>query len=841
MHIPRILAALERASVVTVVAPPGSGKTTRVPAAVLDAGLAGDGKVCVLQPRRIAAAAVASRIAEERGGVLGQEVGYRVRFDSKVSALTRLEVVTEGILTRTLQRDPLLDGVGCVVLDEFHERSLHADLALAFLCDVRRQVRPDLRLVVMSATLDGDRVASFAGGEVVVVEGATHPVEVVYAGPFPSGRNVVDRVCEAVRSHAKPSQRESGQSTLVFLPGAGEIERCRQNLEHWAHAAGLDVVVLHGRLSLEAQRLALAPGARPRVILATNIAETSLTVPDVATVIDSGLVRELRFDVGRGFDSLELVRTSQASAAQRAGRAGRVGPGRAIRLWTSAEHYGLALHTQPDVSRLDAARAVLEVSGWSGAPAGQFEWFEAPPPRALLGATAALQAIGALDDKAHVTPRGRRVLELPLQPRLASLMLHAADRGQSRLGAALAAALSELDFPVATSHVLDLPGADLESDVSPCVAEVLAAMPSAGSEHRGGAPLRAAARVANELSRLVPSVGSAARASQGEDLGRLILAAFPDRLCLRRAPNAPDALLSSGSAVRVGAHSKVQSASLFVAVSLGAGAKGTSGLAAVPVVTAAQAVSREWLALEAPHWMSQAVELIWDSSSRGVFEVESTRFGALVLEQVRRPARPSAEASAVLAERALERLAELIASNPGVERLVQRLAVAARWMPERGLPDGMALARADIRGLCEGRTRWSELNPAALEAWFWSIVGRELRRDLDEWLPESIALPSGRTVSLDVTQVDNPPVVAAPLQEFFGWTDAPTLCGGKLRVSLHLLAPNGRPAQVTSDLRSFWTTGYPEVRKELRARYPKHHWPEDPWTAQYRRPGRHRT
>ncbi len=755
-HLPAIRDALRSRRAVVVVAPPGAGKTTRVPPA-----LVAEGPLIVLQPRRVAARSLARRIAEEQGWTLGEEVGWQVRFERCFSPRTRLLLATEGILTARLQADPLLADFRTVVLDEFHERSLHADLALALVRQAAR-ARDDLRLVVMSATLDAQAVASFLGGcPVVEVSGRQHPVEVAYK-PGPSVAQAAQELAPRTTGHL-----------LCFLPGAAEIRRAAEEV---ARLTDRVIVPLHGSLSSEEQDRALAPSSRPKIILATNLAETSLTVEGVSAVIDSGLQKVLRYDSERGLDRLDTERISQDSAEQRAGRAGRTGPGRALRLWDPRDK--LAAHREPELSRVDLAGPLLEVLAWGGDPLA-FEWFEPPPREAVLAGLTLLERLGALRE-GRLTAEGELMQKLPLHPRLSKVLLAG---GGSFQAAAACALLSER-----------LPAWSFEGRSTP--SDVVSLLDGFDRLPRN---IRQAAEQIASLARSLPGL-------RGEELGdrelRLaLLSGFPDRIAKRREPGSPRLLLASGYGAVLARESGVREGEYLLALEVAGGRQ--RGPASEALVRVASRVEREWLE---PTRREQVHE--FDETSGRVRCVERAFYEALVLSE--RPLTPDPQATASLLEAALERRG---LSQAG-EALRRRLAFAG--------------IRLDFDGLrhaaCQGVTSLSEVDLAA-------HLPFEARRDLDRLAPTSVTVPSGRAIALDYRE-DGAVVAAVKLQELFGLAETPRLGPRREPVLLELLAPSGRPVQMTRDLASFWQRTYPQVRRELRGRYPKHPWPEDPWTAQ---------
>jgi len=778
--------ALRRSRAVVVTAAPGAGKTTRVPPA-----LAADGRVILLQPRRVAARAIAARIAVERGWTPGREVGWQVRFDRHCSADTRLLVVTEGILTARLQTDPLLSDVTTVVLDEFHERSIHGDLAIALARQAWR-ARDDLRIVVMSATLDSAAVAAFLGGcPVIDVPGRLHPIEVGYA----PGQSVADAAVDLVRA-------ASGQ-VLCFLPGAPEIGRTIGELRPRV-GADVEIVPLHGSLDSDAQDLALRPTGGRRIIVATNIAETSLTVPGVTAVVDAGLHKVARYDADRGIDRLETERITADAADQRAGRAGRVAPGIVRRLWDARDR--LRPHREPEVRRVDLAGAALDVVAWGGDPRA-LEWYERPDEDRIAAALALLARLGLIEsaipnpqsirnpqsairnDTVRLTSLGEQVKRLPLHPRLARMLLAA---NGARLVARACALLSE-------RHLLPPRTATTSSDLL-----------SALDDWRSMPPqVQRAARVIADCGlRVGDSVSDSSTDSIADsDFRRAVLAGYPDRVAQRRAPGSSEVLLSTGTGATVARESGVRDGEFIVALDVCAGgtppAAGARALQARgTLIRLASRVEREWL----EPTDSEIVHRFEKSSGRvRAFAID--RYDGLTLSERTVAADPDI-AARLLAEAWLER-------GPGADdgRLVCRLAFAGHDVDLAGLVHSAAMG---ARALNDVRIA-NALAPA---------VARALDRDA----PESIVMPSGRHVRLDYN-ADGSVSASVKLQELFGVADTPRVGRGKVPVLLSLLAPNGRPVQVTRDLRSFWDRTYPEVRKELRGRYPKHPWPDDPWHA----------
>jgi ATP-dependent helicase HrpB len=757
-HLPEIVATVRARGTAVVVAAPGAGKTTRLPPA-----LCADGPLILLQPRRVAARAIARRIAAEQSWTLGEEVGWQVRFEHRFSERTRLLVATEGVLTARLQADPLLGGFRTVVLDEFHERSLHADLALALARQARR-ARGDLRLVVMSATLDAEAVAAFLDDcPVFRVYVRAHPVAVEYRPGTP------------VPEAARQAVRDDAGHVLCFLPGAAEIRRAAAELAHLENE-GIAVLPLHGGLDAEAQDAAVASPRRKKLILATNIAETSLTIDGVTEVVDSGLHKVARYDADKGIDRLETERIPWDSAEQRTGRAGRTGPGRAVRLWDARD--ALRPRRDAEIRRVDLAGPLLEILAWGGDPA-TFEWFEAPPADAAAAALELLGRLGAVEGR-RLTALGERLRRFPLHPRLARVLAAADDPG---LAAAACAVLSER-LPLRPS------GESTASDVLSLIDRLNELPP--GVRDAARQLERLAARASQEADR-------DARSPEPVELRRALLLGFPDRVARRREPASPRLLLCSGHGAVLARESGVREGEFLVALDVAAGGRGPGSEA---LVRLASRVEREWLV---PTGREQTTEFV--EATQGVRAVERILYDTLVLSE--RPVAPDADEAARLLAASLKARG----LDEDRELLMRRLRFAdVRIDRDRLLEDACrgctSLADVDLRGA---------LPPEAM-------------RDLARLAPETLPLPSGRRVPLEYRE-DGTVAASVKLQELFGLGESPRLGPRAEAVLLLLLAPNGRPVQTTRDLRSFWERTYPEVRKELRGRYPRHPWPEDPWTA----------
>ena len=868
--LPQIVSALRERRSLVLVAEPGAGKTTRVPPAILAAGLlsADHPNLVMLQPRRVAARAAAARIAYENGWTVGKEVGHHVRFDKKVGPRTRLRVLTEGILTRQLLGDPFLEGVGCVILDEFHERSLDVDLAVALLNEVRAAGREDLLIVVMSATLEAEPVAAFLGGAPVMsVPGRTFPVEIEYRPPAPNARveESVATAVAALRGTGVPpgfssmaERRESGrdaratENVLIFLPGVGEIERAMRALAPLAERENLDVLPLHGSLTPAGQMRALAPSRRRKIVCATNIAETSLTIDGVTTVIDAGLARVPHFDPDRGLDRLDLVPISRASAEQRAGRAGRTAAGRCVRLWSAREQHARPAFESPEVMRVDLCATVLTLAAWGQTDPRRFGWFQPPPEASLAAAEDLLRMLGAVGPDGRLTPLGKQLQKLPVHPRLGRLLLAAGEAGLAGEGAALAALLAERD--------LIPPNRSIRSPTASGASDLLLRLDALNRAERAGfagylrdegidpTAARQVAQARDELLRTnrgtgvppasVPSTMDSQSAERGRDaratigdaaILKLPLLAYPDRVCRRRANDPTRAAMVGGAGVRLSAESVVTSADLFLALDARHDPFSRQREAAVRV---AHAVEVEWLQELFPEAVRTASGWEYDPARERVIGVRRTLYRDLVLREDLGTGGDPAEASAVLAEALRPRAFELIQSDEAASALLNRVAFLRGQMPERDFPlfDSSELEMILYEAASGGKSL-DDVRKRLADA----VRGRliyPLDRLLDEHAPESVAVPTGNRIKLAYAPDGSPPTLAVRVQELFGLAATPRVAAGRVAVKLELLGPNYRPVQLTDDLASFWANTYPQVRKDLRARYPKHSWPEDPTAAE---------
>ena len=820
--LPALRLALAERHEAVLEAPPGAGKTTRVPLALLNEPWLAGQKILMLEPRRLAARAAAERLASELGEKVGQTVGYRIRLDSKVGPETRIEVVTEGILTRRLQHDPALEGVGLLIFDEFHERSLDADLALALSLNGRELFRDEqpLKILLMSATLEGERLASLLDDAPILrSEGRMYPVAMRWGRPFVPGEFIEPRVVQTVLDAIND---ESG-SLLVFLPGQAEIRRVNQQLAD-ALGSRSDILLcpLHGELDLAAQRAAIEPAPKGlrKVVLATNIAETSLTIDGVRVVIDAGLARVPRFDPGSGMTRLDTQRISRASATQRAGRAGRLEPGVCYRLWSEDQHAQLAAYGSAEILQADLAGLALQLARWGVAPE-QLIWLDMPPSASYAQARQLLERLGALHG-AKLTAHGEAMAELPAHPRIAHLLIRGQDLGLAEMACDVAALLGERD-------ILRGAGADVHSRLALLSGESRVARGGQGGVQR-----------ARQLARQYRGYlrGKATQPVADPDhprwLGALLALAYPDRVAQQRKPGGAEYRLANGRAALFSEVDGLMKQPWLVIADLGS--------------RQGQREERIYLAAEfdpglLDNVLSEQVSVVdqldWDERE-GVLRAERQRkVGELVLSRERLNGLDEAARTQALVNLVRRKGLELLPWTPELRQWQARVAL---------------LRQLDL--LAQGQSEWPDVSDGALlaglEDWLGPYLGRVSRlshfanldlssivhnllkwplpQRLDELAPHHIKVPSGSSVRLDYSE--QPPILAVRLQELFGLADTPRIAGGRQVVKLHLLSPARRPVQVTQDLANFWRSTYAEVKKDLKGRYPKHYWPDDPLVAE---------
>lgn len=816
--LPEILQSLAAHPRLVLEAPPGAGKTTQVPLALLDADWLGGGRIVMLEPRRVAARAAAGFMARQLGEAVGETVGYRIRFEHKVSARTRIEVVTEGILTRMLQDDPMLEGVGALLFDEFHERHLAADLGLALALDVQAGLREDLRIVAMSATLDGARLAQFLDAPRLSSAGRSFPVTIAH---FPARRD------EAMEHQAKRAIEHALAAhpgdVLVFLPGQREIGRLQALLMQTPDAA--EILTLHGELPVEQQARVLQPSAdgRRRVVLATNVAESSVTLPGVRVVIDSGLAREPRHDPNSGFARLDVVTIAQASADQRAGRAGRVAEGWAYRLWPESQR--LEPQRRPEIAQVELTALGLELAAW-GSDALRF--VDPPPSGALAAARDLLRRLDALDPNATITATGRKMLAIGTHPRLAAMLLAARDDNETALACDLAALLEARD-PLRAG-----PGA-MRGDALAARWQALAAFRAGRTPADATrSALQAIDAAAAQWRRRLRCAAKPPADAPAHALGDLLAHAFPDRIGHRHGSDLRRYPLANGRMAQLFEDSALIGEPWIVACDLRFEARDAKVLRGAPLDEAR--LRRDFAA----HF-SDRDEVRWDAGKRALVAERVQRFDGIVLD-----ARPAGKVDSAQAAQALTDAVRTLGLDalPWPEALAHwraRVRCLRAWLPELALPDlsdAALLATLDdwLRPAFSGKTRLDALSGEELTEALKSGLDWSLRQRIDALAPLRIVVPSGMERKIDYAWDDAvdapvPPVLAVKLQELFGLADTPHIADGRIPLVLHLLSPGGKPLQITRDLRSFWERTYPEVKKEMKGRYPKHPWPDDPWSA----------
>ncbi len=775
----------------------------------------------MLQPRRIAARNSAARIAEERGGRLGDEIGYHVRLDRKAGPATRLLVMTEGILARQLLADPYLDDVAAIVLDEFHERSIHVDLALALSRELQQAIRPDLRLIVMSATLDAGPIQSYLGGcPLADIAGRTYPVDVRYAPS--SAQWIPDQAIDGIQL----ALQEEGD-VLCFLPGAPEIRRVQQWLE--TRHPEIAALPLYGALTPQEQQLAIRRQSRRRVILSTNVAETSLTIEGVRIVVDTGYARVARYDPRRGLDNLSLERISQASATQRAGRAGRTEPGICIRLWSAKQQVTLAAHAEAEIHRVDLAPTLLTLAALGWGDPRKFAFFQPPAPATIDRGWSLLERLGLVRQLPNaaapeVTAMGKQAAAMGVHPRLGRMLVAAKSAGQPALGAAVAALLSEPDL--LGSQRNDSADHHGPSDLAPRLA-LIAGHGRASAD----ADAAALARIRQLARELLSGDGPVKWDTQVEDalLPRLALAAYPDRICLRRETDRFAARMIGGLGVRLSPSSRVQQSPFYVAVELRDDDRATKREA---MATIAQAVSLEDIHSVLPHRIRSQREMVYDSVKDRVVARQQLLVDDLPLQSSDDgPIDPEA-AALCLAAIIRPKLQAMLEANEAAAQVLARLDLARKHLTDLDWPDLTTEIEAGDSAitLCHGKRSLADVTAADLKGWLLGLLPWNLQQALVREIPEALTVPSGRQVKVDYS-IGKQPILPVRLQEMFGCKTTPTIARGRVPMLIHLLSPGYKPVQVTQDLASFWANTYQQVRKDLRARYPKHAWPEDPHGA----------
>lgn len=852
--IPKFLAAVRNNSNVILHAQPGAGKTTRIPIALLEQMPVTDGKIIMLEPRRLAASAAARHMSALLGKNVGETVGYRMRFENRVSSTTHIEVVTEGILTRMIQNDPFLEGVAMVIFDEFHERSIHADLGLALCLEIQRQVRHDLKIVVMSATLDHLSLSKVLGdAPLVSSSGSSFPVEVFYSEASGSGK-LADRVNVAVHT----ALEETEGDILVFLPGAGEIRSCFLRLsESGVYNKAIELHQLYGDLPFEKQQEALLPSKNRKVILATSIAETSLTIQGVRVVIDCGLSRRLQHDPKNGMNRLVTVRECKASSIQRSGRAGRTAPGVCYRLFGQHTFNGMIPFSPAEILEADLSPLILELSAFGVSEPAQLSWIDVPPNAAVTAARTLLQQLGAIDEELRITVFGRKMASIPLHPRLSAMLLKGLEFACVEAACDLAAILSERDVVrrgdarFAVDHI----GISL-SERMELLKQWRYTKRTASSVDVNA--MKSVDKVAGQLRGIVgksplPTGGGGVGCVVGNhdisrshvqpshnplpsrdgelapmDISVLLLAAMPDRVACRREIGSERYLLANGRGARLVCSDDVGSSPFIIAATV------TGGEYSEAVIHIAEKIDEATLKAECGNRIISCETCYWDQRERRVIAVREERFGSLLLSSQQIKPHPGQVADVIL-DAVLQSKLSLLTLNDSFFQLQGRIMLIHKYIPEADMPD------VSDSGLCNSLENWflpaletgrtiSRLDAIDCHELLQNSLNYHQNKKLQELAPTHLLVPSGSRIRLDYCQGDSP-VLAVKLQELFGLAETPAVAAGRVPVVLHLLSPAGRPLQVTQDLRGFWDGSYHEIKKEMKGRYPKHPWPDDPWNA----------
>ena len=814
--VPDVKRALASGGNLVLSAPPGSGKTTGIPPALLDEPWLSGQKILMLEPRRIAARAAAAQIARTLNETVGETVGYRIRMESKVSPATRIEIVTEGILTRYLQTDPGLAGTGLVIFDEFHERSIHADLGLALCLDIQKGLRQDLRLLVMSATLDTGAVSRILGDAPVVKgEGVMFPVEIRHtaaSSPPDPCRDTAAAVLKAVRD-------ETG-SILVFLPGAREIRNVHRRLTEAGVGPDLMIAPLYGALGRHAQELAIqpAPGGMRKIVLATDIAETSLTIEGIRIVIDAGLMRVPRFDVRSAMTRLATVPVTRDSADQRAGRAGRLGPGICRRLWSGEIHNALMERSIPDILTTDISPLSLELAAWGVSDPNRLSWLDPPAEAAFSQATDLLRDLGAIDNRGLITDHGRQMASLGLHPRLSHMVLTALELGMGALACETAAILGERDF---------LSGPDgRDSDLRLRIDALRASAAHGQTSLHDGMDIALCRMIRKTADQLKSRLNCVRSADAADDLGIVLSFAYPDRVAVRRPGDAPRYLLANGSGAYFPYPEPLSAEDYLVIASL-------SGTEPESIIFLAAPVSFESLSRYCKDRIRSRQFIEWDRRSQSVLSRRQVLIGKTALKDFPLlnpdPDRVAEAMCEGIRQMGIEALPWTKQLRSWQGRILLMKSVAAEGMDWPDVSDGRLLATIEtwLLPFLFNITRAGQLSRVDLSSALSSLLPWQHRKALDRLAPTHFTVGSGSRIPIDYSNPEAP-VLSVRLQEMFGSLETPAIAGGAIPMVLHLLSPAGRPVQVTRDLTSFWQTAYFDVKKDLKGRYPRHHWPDNP-------------
>ncbi|MEK4052181.1 ATP-dependent helicase HrpB [Paenibacillus sp. FSL F4-0087] len=818
--IPELRLLFQEKDTGVLIAEPGAGKTTVVPLALLEEPWVAGRKIIMLEPRRLAARSAAARMAASLGEKAGQTVGYRVRMDTRVSQSTRIEVVTEGVLTRMLQQDQGLEDTAMIIFDEFHERHLHGDLGLALALESRAMLRPDLKLLVMSATLDPAPVCTLLGEGTQWIDcpGRTFPVETRYVSK-PASEQIETFTAEAV---VKALAEQEGD-VLVFLPGAKEIHRTERELSNRMIPAYVEVHALYGSMPVERQDEAVRPAdeGKRKVVLSTSIAESSLTLAGVKVVVDAGLSRASVFSPRTGMSRLVTLPVSKASADQRRGRAGRIAPGVCYRLWSEEAHGALPEAAKPEIASADLAPLALELAAWGVQSPAELQWLDTPPAAAYGQAQALLRQLGGLDEAGRITPFGRRMNTLGVHPRLASMLLRAAELGLASYASMLAALLQE------PAGLRSSGGAGAGTDLRPRVEALLTAdssgMPQAAASVADVAAVR---RMLQESRQLRSALGPAADPVRPDEdsCGWLLSFAYPDRIGQRREDGRY--LLSSGRGVRLAATESLSRSAYLVA------AEADDQGADARILLAAPVQEKKLLDF-GPHLLHEEVQVAWDRNTRSVRAHRRLQIGAITLKESSIAQPPEDQVlEALLSGIRIEGL-DCLPWTKSSRQLADRMRFLHHHVPEWPdlIEDHLTEELAEhLSPFLTGMRSAADLKRLSMQDVLLGGLSWEQRQQLDREAPTHIQVPSGSRIPVDYSRSEDP-TLAVRLQEMFGQQETPRIGGGRVPLTIHLLSPAQRPVQVTRDLANFWRETYFEVKKDLKGRYPKHYWPDDPLEA----------
>ena len=809
--LPAVILALSQKNRLVLEAPPGAGKTTQIPIALLSVPWRGDKKILMLEPRRVAARAAANFMAKQLGEAVGETVGYRIRFEKKISAKTKIEVVTEGILTRMIQDDPSLEDVAAILFDEFHERHLIADLGLALALDIQQSLREDLRIVLMSATLDGEKLAHFLQADRITSAGRSYPVTTSH---FPVKRDEA-LTFQIKRCIEEALQKHEGD-LLVFLPGQKEIGQLEKILTQANIASdAITLITLFGEMPIEKQSEALAPDkdGKRRIVLATNIAESSVTLPGVRVVIDSGLSREPRFDPNSGFSRLETVTISQASADQRAGRAGRVAEGWCYRCWPASQR--LEPMRSSEITQTELSSLCLELAAW-GSSALRF--VEAPPVGAMAAAQELLQRLNALDKNQRITGLGKKMLGLGTHPRIAAMLLAAENQQEKGLACDIAALIEARDPLIG----------ERRDDWASRWQALLAYRAGHLPHHVNRSVIAAIDQASQQWRRRLRCESPPVKTAPAHAFGDLLLHAFPERIA-RQHPNDPRRYqMASGRMAKIWDDSSLFGEPWLAISECRFDNKDSHILRAAPL-------DEIRLQKDFPERFSEHDIVRWDADARGLIARREKYFDQILLQS--KPAgRPDPDKAAQALCDAIGELGlEALSWTENLKQWRERVRCLQQWLPELALPDfsdeSLLLRREKwLKPALQGKTKLDGLNEHELSDALKSELDWSMRQKIDQLAPTKIRVPSGMERAIEY-QHDALPVLAVKLQELFGLADTPRICDGQIVLTLHLLSPGGKPLQITQDLKGFWERTYPEVKKEMKGRYPRHPWPDDPWSA----------